>query len=132
MRSSEFLALLLACTCLFAQNPTSDNTPTKVRPCSGKHPKQSCAVPPSIVSSPGPDFSDEARQKTVEGEVDLEVVVGVDGRAHDVRVTKSLRPGQDEKAVEAVKRWTFKPGTLDGKPVGMKMQVQIDFHITAR
>jgi TonB family protein len=128
MRSLALFTLLLASTSLIAQDSGADNTPTKVFPCVGKHPKQPCAIPPSVISSPGPDFSTSGHEKRVEGEIYLDVVVGVDGRVHDVRITKPLGPGLDEKAIEAVKRWTFKPGTLNGKPVAVKIQVQVDFH----
>jgi TonB family protein len=130
MRCLALCMLLLASTSLLAQDSSPDNTPIKVLPCVGKRPKQPCAIPPSVISSPGPDSSTSAREKGIEGEVYLEVVVGVDGRAHDVRVTKSLRPGLDEKAIETVKQWTFKPGTFAGKPVAIKVQVQVDFHLS--
>jgi len=118
--------------CLFAQDSNPDNTPTKVRPCAGKNPPQPCVVLPTAIAQPEPDYSDEAREKRVEGEVYLEFVVGVDGRAHDVHVTKSLGSGLDEKSIEAVKQWTFRPGTLDGNPVAVKLRGSVSFHILKR
>jgi protein TonB len=86
-------------------------------------------VQPVVISQPGPDYSDEGREKKVEGEVFLDFVVGVDGRAHDVHVTKSLGSGLDEKSIEAVQRWTFKPGTLEGSPVAVKLRGMVSFHV---
>ncbi len=102
------------------------------RPCAGKNPPQPCVVQPTIITQAEPDYSDEAREKKVEGEVYLEFVVGVDGRTHDVYVTKSLGSGLDEKSIEAVKQWTFRPGTLDGNPVAVKLRGSVSFHILKR
>jgi TonB family protein len=132
MRSLLVLATMLASMCLIAQDSNPDNTPTKVRPCAGKNPPQPCVVQPTVLTQPEPDYSDEAREKKVEGEVYLEFVVGVDGRAHDVHVTKSLGSGLDEKSIEAVKQWTFKAGTLDGNPVAVKLRGSVSFHILKR
>jgi TonB family protein len=132
MRSLILLAVILAATASFAQDSSPDNTPTQVRPCAGKNPPQPCVVQPTAVTQPEPDYSDEAREKKIEGEIFLEFVVGVDGRTHDVHVTKSLGSGLDEKSIEAVKRWTFKPGTLDGNPVAVKLRGSVSFHILKR
>jgi TonB family protein len=126
------LAAILASMFLPAQHSNPDNTPTKVPPCVWKSPPQPCVVRPTAIAQPEPDYSDEAREKKVEGEVYLEFVVGVDGRAHDVHVTKSLGSGLDEKSIEAVKQWTFRPGTLDGHPVAVKLRGSVSFHILKR
>jgi len=129
MRSLALLALLLVPTSLLAQDSSSDNKPATVRPCVGKNPAQLCVVQPSQISNTVPDYSDEAREKKVEGEVYLTFIAGVDGKTHDVRVMKSLGSGLDEKALEAVKQWTFKPGTLDGKPVAVQLRASVAFHL---
>jgi TonB family protein len=129
MRSLIVLALLLASATLLAQESTSDNAPTKVRPCVGKNPPQPCVIQPVAITQPAPDYSDEGREKKVEGEVYLDFVVGVDGRTHDVQVAKSLGYGLDEKSIEAVKQWTFKPGTIDGNPVPVKLKGSVSFHL---
>jgi len=76
-----------------------------------------------------PDYSDEGREKKIEGDVYLDFVVGVAGRTHDVHVTKSLGSGLDEKSVEAVTQWTFKLGTVDSKPVAVKLRGSVSFHL---
>jgi protein TonB len=35
----------------------------------------------------------------------------------------------DEKAIDAVKTWRFKPATLNGKPVAVQVAVEIEFHL---
>ncbi len=111
------------------QESNPDNTPTQARRCVGEHPQQPCLIPPVVITQADPDYSDEGRQKKVEGDVYLDFVVGVDGKTHDVRVTKSLGSGLDEKSIEAVKQWTFKPGTVDSKPVAVKLRSSVSFHL---
>jgi TonB family protein len=84
---------------------------------------------PEVIFNPEPSFSDEARKAKAQGMVLLLVVVGKDGRTHDIRVGQSLGMGLDEKAIEAVNRWRFRPGTLNGQPVATQIAVQVDFHL---
>src|SRR5262249_20959288 len=72
---------------------------------------------PRAIYHPEPEFSDEARREHYQGLVSLLIVVGVDGRAHDIRPLRSLGMGLDEKAIEAVRTWRFEPGKKDGRPV---------------
>jgi periplasmic protein TonB len=84
---------------------------------------------PEVIFNPEPTFSDEARKAKAQGLVLLVLVVGKDGRPHDIRVGQSLGMGLDEKAIEAVNRWRFRPGTLNGQPVATQIAVQVDFHL---
>jgi len=65
----------------------------------------------------------------VQGVVVLLLVVGKDGRTYDIHVGQSLGMGLDEKAIEAVGRWRFRPATLNGKPVATQIAVEVDFHL---
>jgi periplasmic protein TonB len=65
----------------------------------------------------------------VEGIVQLLVVVGRDGRTYDVRVSQSVGMGLDEQAIEAVRKWRFRPATLNGQAVAAQIAVQVDFHL---
>jgi len=84
---------------------------------------------PQAIYSPEPTFSDEARKSKTQGTVLLMLVVGQDGRPYDIRVQQSMGMGLDEKAIEAVNHWRFRPATLDGKPVATRIEVQVDFHL---
>ena len=84
---------------------------------------------PQAIYSPEPSFSDEARKSKTQGVVTLMVVVGKDGHTYNLRVTQSLGMGLDEKAIEAVKNWRFRPGTLNGQAVATQIAVQVDFHL---
>jgi protein TonB len=87
---------------------------------------------PSCVFCPHPDFSDEARKAKYAGDVWLEVLVLENGRPslNDIRVTRSLGMGLDEKAIEAVRTWQFKPMIgPNGKPVKVWATVQVTFQL---
>ena len=57
------------------------------------------------------------------------LVVGPDGRTHDIRVQQSLGMGLDEKAIEAIRQWKFEPGRKDGIPVAVQVDVEVNFHL---
>ncbi len=84
---------------------------------------------PQVIYNPEPSFSDEARKAKEQGVVVLLVVVGRDGHTYDIHVRQSLGMGLDEKAIEAVSRWRFRPGTLNGQPVATQIAVEVDFHL---
>ncbi len=84
---------------------------------------------PEVLYSPEPSFSEEARKAKAQGIVLLVVVVGKDGHAYDIHVRQSLGMGLDEKAIEAVGHWRFRPATLNGQPVATQIAVQVDFHL---
>ena len=84
---------------------------------------------PEAIYSPEPSFSDEARKAKFQGIVQLMVVVGKDGRVYNIQVRQSLGMGLDEKAIEAVRNWRFRPGTFKGQPVATQIAVQVDFHL---
>jgi protein TonB len=84
---------------------------------------------PQAVYSPEPVFSDEARKSKMQGIVVLLLVVGTDGHTYNIRVAQSLGMGLDERAIEAVSRWRFKPATFNGQPVATQIAVEVDFHL---
>ncbi|HKT88274.1 MAG TPA: TonB family protein [Candidatus Sulfotelmatobacter sp.] len=84
---------------------------------------------PQPIYSPEPSFSEEARKAKYQGIVVLLIVVGKDGHPYDIQVGQSLGMGLDQKAIDAVSRWRFRPATLNGEPVATKIAVQVDFHL---
>jgi periplasmic protein TonB len=84
---------------------------------------------PRPVFSPDPEYSEEARKSKYQGTVVLWVVVGPDGRTHDIRVQRSLGMGLDEKAMEAVRVWKFEPARKDGQPVAVQINVEVNFRL---
>lgn len=84
---------------------------------------------PQAIYSPEPSFSDEARRAKAQGIVTLVLVVGKDGRPYDIRVRQSLGMGLDEKALEAVRQWRFRPATLNGQAVATQIAVEVNFRL---
>ncbi|SNS83923.1 protein TonB [Granulicella rosea] len=84
---------------------------------------------PEVLFKPEPEFSEEARKAKVAGVVTLSIVVDANGTARNVKVVRALGMGLDEKAVEAVKQYRFKPAMKAGKPVSVAMYVEVDFQI---
>lgn len=65
----------------------------------------------------------------IQGTVRLLVIVGADGRVRDAIVANSLEQSLDANAIEAVKTWTFAPGTKDGKPVPVQLNIEISYKL---
>ena len=84
---------------------------------------------PRAVFAPEPEYSEEARKAKYQGTCVLWLVVGPDGRPRDVKVTRSLGLGLDEKAIETVRTWKFEPAMKDGKPVAVQISVEVDFRL---
>ena len=84
---------------------------------------------PTLVAKFEPEYSEEARKAKYSGTVLLSIVVDAEGHARDIHVVKSLGMGLDEKAMEAVAKWKFKPGTKDGKAVNVRAQIEVNFRL---
>jgi len=84
---------------------------------------------PVVVHEVKPDYTPEAKAARVQGTVLLATVVLADGSVGDVTVARSLDTtyGLDQQAVNAAKQWTFKPGTKDGKPVAVRVNIELKF-----
>ena len=82
---------------------------------------------PSLVKKVEPEYTEEVRKARIRGTVVLYVEVWPDGKTHNERVERSLEPGLDQKALEAVRQWRFKPGEKDGKPVKIAATIEINF-----
>jgi protein TonB len=59
----------------------------------------------------------------------LEIEVDAHGQAQNIRVIQSLGLGLDDRAIEAVKMWKFRPATRNGKPVASPAQIQVTFRL---
>jgi TonB family protein len=85
--------------------------------------------PPKALYAPDPEYSETARRAKLQGTVVLWLVVDKDGNPQQIKVQRSLEKGLDEKAVEAVKKWRFKPSMKDGQPVAVMINVEINFRL---
>ena len=59
----------------------------------------------------------------------MTVVIGADVRPRNLAVVRSLGMGLDEKALETVRTWRFEPGKMEGRPVAVRMNIIINFHL---
>jgi TonB family protein len=85
---------------------------------------------PACVYCPDPKYSEMALKAKFQGTVALEAVITADGQATDVQVVKGLGLGLDEKAVEAVKSWRFKPALgPNGEPVAVQVPIEVTFRL---
>jgi protein TonB len=85
---------------------------------------------PVCLYCPIPQYSDEARKAKYQGTVVLQVTITTDGRAINISVVKGPGLGLEEKAIEAVKGWKFKPAVgPSGKPVATIVPIEVTFRL---
>jgi TonB family protein len=84
---------------------------------------------PILLSKVEPEYSDEARKAKYSGTVLLSIVVDERGIPRDIRVVRPLGLGLDEKAIEAVRHWRFRPGMKNGRPVNVRATVEVSFRL---
>jgi TonB family protein len=84
---------------------------------------------PVVLYKKEPEYSEEARKAKYQGTVVLYIEVDPSGRAVNPKVVRSLGLGLDEKAMEAVRQWKFKPGYRDGKPVTVAATIEVNFRL---
>jgi TonB family protein len=85
--------------------------------------------PPQLIAKVEPEYSEEARKAKFQGTVVLTVVVDEKGNPRDLKVLRPLGLGLDQKAIEAVEKWRFKPGMKDGRPVAVLATVEVNFRL---
>ena len=84
---------------------------------------------PTIILKVEPEYSEAGRLLRALGTVMLYAEIQPDGIARNIRVLRSLGYGLDEKAIEAVRKWRFSPGTKDGKAVTVTALPKVDFQM---
>jgi TonB family protein len=84
---------------------------------------------PTLLYKVEPEYSEEARKAKYQGVVVLSVIVDPAGRVTNPRVIRSLGLGLDEKAVDAVRKWKFRPGYKDGRPVAVTAEIEVSFRL---
>ena len=87
------------------------------------------ATKPELLTKSEPEYSEEGRKAKLQGMVALSIVVSATGQVTEVHVVRSLGLGLDEKAIEAVSRWQFRPATIDGKAVAVRAVVEVNFRL---
>lgn len=86
-------------------------------------------VLPHLISRTEPIYTPEARKARVSGIVIVEVIIDTTGRIVAARILKALPMGLSEAAVEAVKKWRFKPATRHGEAVAVFYNLTVNFRL---
>jgi TonB family protein len=107
---------------------TADDLPLP----SGAYRVRNGVVAPIVTRMTQPGYSAEARLAGLEGTVVLTGVIDPDGSPRDMRVTRAIGLGLDEKAIDAIARWRFKPGTFAGRPIPVFASFAMDFRLPAK
>lgn len=84
---------------------------------------------PRLIYYVDPEFSDEARRAKYQGVCVVQLIVDKQGNPQHIQVVRALGMGLDEKAIEAVKQYKFKPAYYQGKPVPVIINVEVNFRI---
>jgi TonB family protein len=85
---------------------------------------------PVVVHSVDPEFSDEARRAKYQGVCLISIIVDAQGNPQNPRVVRALGMGLDEKALDAIRQFKFKPAMKDGKtPVPVPLVIEINFRL---
>src|ERR1051326_1105501 len=84
---------------------------------------------PVPIYKPEPEYSEEARKAKFQGTVVLFIVVDDKGNPRDLKVIRPLGLGLDQKAIEAVQKWKFRPGMKDGHPVPVQATIEVNFRL---
>lgn len=85
--------------------------------------------PPIAVETVAPAYPELARRAHIEGVVVLDAVIGADGAVRDVRVAQGVSPLLDPAAVEAVRRWRYRPASVGARPVAVLLKVVVTFSL---
>lgn len=125
IRAILIVSAILTCSCLFAQNPATDTSPTP------QHVDKRIRVSERVLNDmaskrvlPQPPWSKENGHE--KGEVTIGVLVDYDGTVKRTHVM-SGDPVLGDVAEDAVKQWQFRPFTLNGEPVQVDSRVVIKF-----
>jgi peptidylprolyl isomerase len=112
-----------------AANPASGSTDaSSTTPDGAVRPGGSVTLPVPI-QQPRPSYTPDAMRAKIQGVVLLECIVQADGTVGAVRVVRSLDPilGLDDTAIDAARRWRFRPGTRGGDPVSVYVTIELTF-----
>jgi TonB family protein len=82
---------------------------------------------PRVIKERHPQYTSTAMREKAQGSVEVQAVVDVDGTVTQARIVRSLHPELDEQAILAVKQWRFAPGTMNGNPVPVLVEIELTF-----
>ncbi len=86
-------------------------------------------LPPKLLASPDPQYSEPARRAKYQGTSVLWLVIDREGNSRDIRIARPTGFGLDEQAIAAVKQWHFQPAMKDGQPVDVQINIEVNFRL---
>ncbi len=84
---------------------------------------------PVVIHAVDAEFTPEARADNFQGSVQIGLIVDGQGNPQNVHVIRHLGMGLDEKAVEAVRMYKFRPAMYEGHPVAVQLIIDVGFHL---
>jgi periplasmic protein TonB len=84
---------------------------------------------PTLIYRIDPEYSEEARKARFQGTVVLETLIRKDGFVDLIHVVRSLGFGLDQNAIDAVRKWRFRPGMKNGAPVDVPLRIEVSFNL---
>jgi TonB family protein len=87
------------------------------------------ATPPLVLHKVEPDYSDEARKVRLQGSVLIAIDIDDRGNVSNIRVLRPLGMGLDEKAIDAVAKWRFRPAMKDGRAIPYPAAIEVRFQL---
>jgi protein TonB len=98
-------------------------------PGEGAYPPGNGVSAPELLYAPTSEFSDEARRNKYQGVCMISIIVDAQGIPHNPVVVQPLGEGLDEKALEAIPHYKFKPGMKNGRPVATRVVIAVNFRL---
>ncbi len=87
------------------------------------------AVKPDTIKTVAPIYPESCKKNKIQGTVELEVTVDAEGRPENVKILHGIHPDLDKAAVDAVRKWVFKPLLVNGKPKAVVFNLNILFEL---
>lgn len=84
---------------------------------------------PQLIHSVEPEFTSQARAARLQGQVAIQLIVDANGNPEDMQIVHHLGMGLDQKALEAVRQYRFRPAMFHGRPVPVRLIVEVNFHL---
>ncbi|TDI37828.1 MAG: TonB family protein [Acidobacteria bacterium] len=89
-------------------------------------------IPPELVKDTPPLYTESAFKRGIEGRVILRIIIRKDGSIGAIRLHQRLENGLDRAAITAVRKWKFKPASVDGAPINVLADVEVDFMLQTK
>jgi protein TonB len=86
---------------------------------------------PEAVSQVAPTYPPELRKAKIEGLVTLVFILSEEGRVEEPRIENSSRPEFEKPALEAIRKWRFRPGMKEGQAVRTYVRIPMRFRVAS-